>query len=220
MFKALPLLAFILFFSFELTAQNSPRLFHLTDLALRNLLQATSKAPLETVSVQIPVFQGEVSLGQSFKFEGTVDTRSLSSSSKIRDQIILHQILKVGEYPEMKITATGSLPESYQLGSSDSLELKTQMQIDYRNQKHTLTVPLMLRFFQESELTQKRMPGNLLKLSSTFDTDLTKWGLQIPEKWKSIFQPQVQIVFDAIASEKIPNSKILLPDGPKPKERS
>lgn len=220
MYKALTLLIIILFFPFELNAQVSPRVFHLTDLALRNLLQATSKAPLETVSVQIPVFQGEISFGQNFKFEGIVDTRSLSSSSKIRDQLILHQILKVGEYPEMKITATGSVPESFQLGSSDSLELKTQMQIDYRNQSHTVTVPLMLQFFKESEATQQRMPGNLLKLSSTFETDLTQWGVQIPEKWKNIFQPQVQIVFDAIASEKIPNSKILLPDGPKPKERS
>lgn len=200
-------------------SQVSPRVFHLTDLSLRNLLQATSKASLETVSVQIPVFEGEVFLDKTFKLEGLIDTRSISSSSKIRDQIVLHQILEVARFPEIKVVATGNLPASFNFDSSEPVEVPVQIAVDYRAKKQTFKAPFRIQYFKENESTQHRLPGNLMKLSADFEVDLSSFGVQIPEKWKSLFHPQVQVAFDAVASEKIPNSKILLPDGPKPKER-
>jgi hypothetical protein len=45
-------------------------------------------------------------------------------------------------------------------------------------------------------------------------------GISIPDELKSTVSSKVEVLFDAVGTSKLPNEKILLPEGPKPKERS
>lgn len=207
---------------FHIIVFAEPVTYQMTDLSLRNLLQVTSEAMLEKVSVQIPVFQGQLSWDRDkeFKLEGLVDVRSLRSGSALRDQILLYQILEVNKHPQIKVVLTSPLNPQLAPAAEGPLTLKAQAQIEYRGQTQNLEFPLKIQFYKESESTRQRLPGNLIKLSGTFDATLSSWGIPIPPQLSAVLSDQIQVVLDAVASEQIPNSKILLPEGPKPKERS
>jgi len=207
---------------FNISIFAEPVTYQMTDLSLRNLLQVTSEAMLEKVSVQIPVFQGQLSWDRDkeFKLEGLVDVRSLRSGSTLRDQILLYQILEVNKHPQIKVLLTSPLQPQLVPAGEGPLTLKARAQIEYRGQTQNLEFPLKIQFYKESESTRQRLPGNLIKLSGSFDATLSSWGIPIPPQLSAVLSDQIQVVLDAVASEQIPNSKILLPEGPKPKERS
>jgi hypothetical protein len=220
------ILRLFLILSFAISAWADPLRFQIKDLTQRNLMAFISEAPLEKMIAQCHLLRGWIeldpqSLELGIKGELELDVRSCETGSGIRDLLLQEKIWEVKNYPTANVTikkwvkeTKGSLSEK-----SDQSHL-VALSINYHDKAVTLEAPLKLTYFGESEKTRSRLPGNLLRISSELVLPLSEVGISIPDELKSTLSSKVAVVFDAVGTSKLPNDKILLPEGPKPKERS
>lgn len=185
-----------------------------------------SEAPLEKMIAQCHLLRGWIeldpqSLESGIKGELELDVRSCETGSGIRDLLLQEKIWEVKQYPTASLALNkwaketkGSLNEK--MDQPHSVELS----LNYQGKTVSLEVPLKLSYFVESDKTRNRLPGNLLRISCEKTLALSEVGISIPDELKSTLSSKVDVVFDAVGTSKLPNDKILLPEGPKPKERS
>jgi len=220
------ILRLFLIFSFAISAWADPLRFQIKDLTQRNLMAFISEAPLEKMIAQCHLLRGWIeldpqSLESGIKGELELDVRSCETGSGIRDLLLQEKIWEVKQYPTASLTLNkwaketkGSLNEK--MDQPHSVELS----LNYQGKTVSLEVPLKLSYFVESDKTQNRLPGNLLRISCEKTLALSEVGISIPDELKSTVSSKVEVLFDAVGTSKLPNEKILLPEGPKPKERT
>lgn len=200
--------------------------FEIKDLTQRNLLSLHLEAPLEKVSAQCPIFRGYLSLHtdaleKGIEGEIEFDLRSLNTNSGLRDVLIAEKILDPKQFPLAQLRINRWLQ-----GGQGALKAETAVigqvegVLSYREKTVQVKLPLQLVYFPASDKTKARLPGNLLRLSSRGQWDFKSLGILVPPELSSVLGTQAEIVFDAVGSDQMPNDKILLPEGPKPKERS
>lgn len=217
-------IALISFFSFG--AWSATQRFEVRDLSQRNLLGFTSDAPLEKVMGDCPLFKGWVELDPAqlevgIKGELEVDLRSCQTGSGLRDLLIQEQIFDLKTHPLALIQLKKWAQEiKGALGEQSSGIHSVETDVEFRGTTVALKVPVKLKYFKESEKTKQRLPGNLLRLTSQMEFDLSKFGVKISEKYSSILTPKIEITLDLVGTDKLPNEKTILPEGPKPKERA
>ncbi|NBV50653.1 YceI family protein [bacterium] len=200
--------------------------FEIKDLTQRNILTLHLEAPLEKVAAQCPMFRGYLSLHlealeKGIEGELEFDLRSLNSGSGLRDIFINEKVFDHKQFPLAKLRINrwsqaiqGPIKNETPVGGH------VEGVLSYREKTVPVKVPLQLVYFPASEKTKARLPGNLLRLSSRGQWDFKNLGISVPQELSSVFGTQAEIVFDAVGSDQTPNDKILLPEGPKPKERS
>jgi len=201
-----------LILTFPLLAASNPVRFDIKDLTQRNLLAVVSDAPLEKMIAQCHLFHGWVEvdpqdLKAGIRGELELDTRSCETGSGIRDLVLQEKVLDVKQYPLAKVQIKKWVKEAIEVS------------VDYRGKTTSLEIPLKVVFFPEGEKTKGRLPGNLLRISSQSELGLPAIGISVPEEMKQTLSSKVELIFDAVGTSKLPNDKILLPEGPKPKER-
>jgi len=198
--------------------------FEVQDLSQRNVLALISDAPLEKVIVQCSLFKGFVELDPNklesgIQGEIELDLRSCHSGSAIRDGIIQEQILDNKQHPLALIRLKKWAQEAKGSISNDSTEiLSVESEMSYRGRNYPLVIPIRLKFFKENDKTRQRLPGSLLRVSGQFELDLSRAGVSVPDKLRPIFSNRVEVMLDAVGSDRLPNDKVILPEGPKPKE--
>lgn len=210
----------------SLTAFGSSVRFEIKDLTQRNLLAFISDAPLEKMIAQCHLLRGWVELDPQqleagIQGELELDTRSCETGSGIRDIVLQEKVLTVKEYPTAKIQIKKWVKETRGILSEKAEHgYLAELVVNYRGKTASLEAPLKLSYFSEGEKTRNRLPGNLLKISSQLELPLSSVGVTIPEELKQTLSNKVEVVFDAVGTSRLPNDKILLPEGPKPKERT
>lgn len=200
--------------------------FEIKDLTQRNSLTLQLEAPLEKVVAQCPMFRGYLSLNleapeKDLEGELEFDLRSLNTSSGLRDLLISEKIFDHKQFPLAKLRIN-RWSQAIQGPIKNETPVSGQAEgvLSYRDKTVPVKVPLQLVYFPASEKTKARLPGNLLRLSSRGQWDFKNLGISVPQELSSVLGTQAEIVFDAVGSDQTPNDKVLLPEGPKPKERS
>jgi hypothetical protein len=201
--------------------------FEVQDLTQRNLFAIVSEAPLEKIVAQCSLFRGflevdPLKLESGIQGEIELDLRSCHSGSGLRDMILQEQLLDNKQYPLVLIKLKKWGQEVKGVLSQEEVPaiVLADGEVNYRGKTSQLSVPLKLRFFKESDKSRQRLPGNLVRISSQVEVELGRFGISVPEKLKPIFSKRIEVLFDAVGSDKLPNDKIIFPEGPKPKERS
>lgn len=199
--------------------------FEIRDLTQRNLMAFVSDAPLEKMIAQCHLLRGWVEvnpqqISEGIKGEIELDTRSCETGSGIRDLLLQEKILDIKQYPLAKIQIVKWVKElSGTLTEKADEKRSVELAIDYRGKITTMEAPIKLSYFLEGEKTKNRLPGNLLKISSQVELGLSSLGITIPEDLKQTLSSKLEVIFDSVGTSKLPNDKVLLPEGAKPKER-
>lgn len=198
--------------------------YELRDMSHRNLLSVSSDGPLERAVGISSWLDGWVeldpeNLAAGIKGELVTDLRAMETGVELRDLVMKDKLLQVTQYPRaVAVIKKWAKETSGKLKETPS-EHPIEVEVEVKGKKVQLTAPLKLAYFPESEFTKARLPGNLLRLSAKFSVQLEQMGIQIPDLMKALIAKSVEISVDAAASDKLPNQRALLPEGPKPKER-
>ena len=211
---------------FSLEAFGAPLRFHIKDLSQRNLLSFSIDSLLERVLAQNSLVRGWVEmdldkLETGIQGEIECDMRAFQTGSEIRDLVWQEKILETKQYPEaiLKIVDWGQTVKGA-LAKEKANDLLVKAELIYRGKKLPLLLPVRLTYFSESEKTRSKLPGNLLRFSSKVDWDFSQLGISVPSDLKSVVEERMEVVMDLVGTDKLPDEKILLPEGPKPKERN
>jgi len=206
-------------------AIGGPTRFHIKDLSQRNLLSLTVESPLEKVMGQCPLFGGWLELDldkleSGIQGEIEFDLRSFNSGSGIRDALWQEKILESKLYPQatLKLVQWGQSVKG-SLSKDKPMDFLVKAELRWRGKDPSLLVPVKLVYFSESEKTRARLPGNLLRLSGKVEVELAQMGISIPSDLRPVVGERLELVLDAVATDQLPNERVLLPEGPKPKER-
>jgi len=207
-------------------AYGAPQRFHFKDLSQRNVLSFSIDSPLEKVIAQNSLVRGWIELDldkleTGIKGEIEFDMRSFQTGSGIRDLVWQEKILETKQYPEavLKVLEWGQTIKGA-LTKEKTNDFLVKTELIYREKNLAFLLPIKLAYFTESEKTRSKLPGNLLRLSSRMDWYLSQLGITVPQDLKSVIGERMEVVLDLVGTDKLPNEKILLPEGPKPKERS
>ncbi|MFM8268781.1 MAG: hypothetical protein ACKN9V_01220 [Pseudomonadota bacterium] len=209
-----------------LSASAQPARFEIRDLTQRNLLAIVSDAPLEKMVAQCHLVRGWMELDpqaleSGIKGELEFDTRACETGSGVRDIVLQEKVLDVKEHPLASVQVKKWVKETKgSLTEKSDTAFLAEASVSYRGKTTPLEVPLKLSYFVEGEKTRKRLPGNLLRISVQIELTLSTFGVTIPDELKQTLSNKVEVVFDAVGTSKLPSDKILLPEGPKPKERT
>lgn len=220
------ILRLLLILVFAIPAAADPLRFQIQDLTQRNLMAIISDAPLEKMIAQCHLLRGWVelepqSLESGIKGELEIDVRSCETGSGIRDLLLQEKIWEVKQYPTASLTIKKWAKETKgNLTEKSEQAHNVELSLTYHDKTISLEVPLKLSYFAESDKTRNRLPGNLLRVSSEKKLSLSDVGISIPDDLKSTLSSKVDVIFDAVGTSKLPNDKTLLPEGPKPKERT
>lgn len=199
--------------------------FEIRDLSQRNLLSFTSDAPLEKFIAQCHLLKGFVSLDTENLTNGIsgeleVDLRTVTTGSQLRDLVLQEQVFELKQYPQAVIRIKKwAQPVSGILKESEAVTHLVEAELQYRSKTFPLRPTLKLTYFKEGDITRRRLPGNLLKISGQSDLELSTLGITLADSLKPLIAPRIQVSFDGVGTDKLPNDKVLLPEGPKPKER-
>jgi|688.fasta_scaffold174281_1 hypothetical protein len=199
--------------------------FEIRDLSQRNFISFISDAPLEKFIAQCHLVKGYISLdplnlagGISGELE--VDLRTIASGSQLRDIVIQEQVIESKQYSQAMIRLKKwSQPVTGGLKEAESVTHSVEAEVEYRGRTVPLRATLKLTYFKEGDTTRKRLPGNLLKVSGQTDIDLSSLGITLADSLKPLIASKIQVSFEGVGTDKLPNDKVLLPEGPKPKER-
>lgn len=198
--------------------------FEIKDAGLRNLLYLISEAPLEKILGQCNGIDGWIEVNplkvrEGIKGQLVVDLRALETGSEARNELIRDKVLSAPEHPIV-------VYEFSKHGKATGESLKKDVPVVVRAEGQlklkgiVRAVPIFLRlfYFTENDYTRGRLPGNLLKVSASFDLNLTDFGYQ-PEPSARV-APILHLSFDAVGTDFSVSSVIVpAPDGPKPKEK-
>ncbi len=202
------ILASILFLFSLAPAHAATTRFELKDIGLRNLIQVTMEGMLEkTVGISSFLF-GWIELDPDRLIDGIngeirTDLRTFHTGVAAKEDFILDKLLLVKEYPTATVTLSKLLSVSKaNLRDGQPVVAKIEGILQMKGLKKTQTFLLKLSYFRESPLTLNRGTGNLLKVSGSWDVDLTQFEVSIPENLKAQVPRFVQVSGDFVASAK------------------
>lgn len=184
--------------------------FDYRDGGLRNVIQFVSDAWLErTVGISNGL-GGYIeldpdNLADGVKGEIEFDVRTFQTGVEARNEIIRDKFLLAAENP-IAVLALTKLTSASKAKMADGqvVVMRLDGTLKVRNVTKPQTVLMKAVFLKESETTRQRLPGNLLKVSATFDVDLLNYNAAVPDALKSRVARFIQLTLDAIGSDRPP----------------
>jgi YceI-like domain len=196
--------------------------FDFRDLAQRNLIVVNSEALFErTVAISHFVSgwaEVNPSAPDSLTGEFELDVRTLDSGLELKNLQIRDQLLGSSEFPLAK--GSFHLPlasQKIKLIEGKPAIFKGEVLLKIKNISKSIPVNFKVTYFKQSEETQQRLSGNLLKVSVTGDLELAAFGILIPGKFSSLLAKTVQVSLDMLGSDRLPDNALSLPEGVKKK---
>ncbi|MBI1859424.1 MAG: YceI family protein [Deltaproteobacteria bacterium] len=206
-------------------ASAVPTRFEIKDAGLRNLIYWVNDAPLEKMIGLSNAIDGWVELNpykirEGIKGAFSTDLRTLETGSEGRNEFLREKVFQAADNPIVTFDITKLLNATGDVAKRDvPVVAKLEGQLKLRGVQKPVTLFLRLNYLPENEDTKTRLPGNLLKISTTFDVDLSEFGLAIPEAQAPRIARQIQVAFDAMATDVVTSKLVLpIPEGPKPKD--
>ncbi len=191
---------------FAIQGTAAPTRFELRDIGLRNVLQVSMEGILEKTVGITPYLFGWVELDPDRLIDGIAgevrsDLRTFHTGNPGKEDMLLEKLLTVSQFPTVTVTLSKLLSVSKaKLGEGQPIVAKVEGVMNMKGQKRPQTLLLKLSYFKESPLTKSSVPGNLLKVSGTWDVDLNQFEVVIPENFKSQVPRFVQVAGDFVAS--------------------
>lgn len=184
--------------------------FDYRDGGLRNVIQFVSDAWLErTVGISNGlggwIELDPDSLTDGVRGEIEFDVRTFQTGVEARNEIIRDKFLLAAENP-IAVLALNKLTSASKAKLADGqvVVMRLDGSLKVRNVTKPQTVLIKAVYLKESEQTRQRLPGNLLKVSATFDVDLLNYNASVPDGLKSRVARFIQLTLDAIGSDRPP----------------
>ena len=161
--------------------------FYFKDPQNRNQASFTSNAPFENFTGVATDVWGEISFDpndvkNTITGEIFISVNSIQTGIELRDEDLKGDgWLNSEKYP----TISFKLEKANQVISLDNNKIRVLMDgyFNCRGKVKVITVDAVLTYLAESELTKKRISGDLLSVVSNFDINLSDYGI------KSVFIP-------------------------------
>lgn len=184
--------------------------FEMKDPFNRNLLRADAEAAIERTTALFTYVEGwleldPLDLNLGLKGELEIDLRRLDTGVPSKNDFVREKLLTTGEFPTAKITIDKLVaPSSKALQDTVPVTARLTVKVQWRGAAREMMVPVRLTYFKSSDQTKQRLPGNLLRVSSTVDLDLSAFSVSIPEAVRARFPKQVSLLLDLTGSDKMP----------------
>lgn len=184
-----------------------PMRFEVRDAAQRDSIQVTSDAQLEKIVAINSAVLGWVEIDpdqprQGVKGEVEIDLRSFVTGNASRDSFLREKLLSTSEFPTAKFVINKPLSfASTRLVDQQPTVVRLEGTFTIRGQIRTQPILVKFTYFKQSDKTSQRLPGNLLRITSSFDLDLSSFGITIPEGLKFRVGKIVQANIDLIGND-------------------
>jgi len=167
-------------------AQPSAKTFYLNDEKGRDVVTFTSKAPLETIVGKTAKIVGFAEtdvadiMNTHARFE--VDLTTLKTGIDMRDGHMRDQYLETAKYPKAIFELTKVVSASQNsLENQKAVDVTAEGTFTVHGMTKSITVPLTITYYQESEQTKARLPGDLLHIAGTWNLLLSDYKIPIPQ---------------------------------------
>jgi polyisoprenoid-binding protein YceI len=182
--------------------------FYFKDPQNRNQVSFTSEAPFETFTGLATGVGGEVSFDpndvqNTIKGEISVFVKSIDTGIEMRDEELRGAgWLDAEKYP----TISFKIEKVEGLNFPDNNKIKLSLNGSFSCHGKTNVIPLnaTLTYLAESDLTKKRLPGDLLSVVSEFTIKLSDYGIRsifVPDRISDEINITVNIVGTNIKAE-------------------
>ena len=162
--------------------QSGMQTFYFQDPQNRNQIMFTNEALVETFNGMTTEVRGEISFDPAQlqnTFNGNISTtvKSIKTGIDIRDEDLRSERwLDAKKYPEISFNVS-KVEDVIQL-APNKLILSLVGDFSLRGKTKPIMVDFTLTFLEESELTKKRIAGDLLSLVGNFEIYLPDYGIQ------------------------------------------
>ena len=198
--------------------------FEVRDAVQRDLVVFTSDAPLEKVIGQTNAVVGWIALDidnltDPVTGEFEVDLRTFDTGMELRNDHFRDRFMNTSEFPFATFTIIRLInpPAKGKLGEQ-AVKLKAEGELKLKGLSKLLTVSMRLTYFKESPLSQQKLGGNLLRISSQMNVDVLSFGIPWNDTLKARLSRNVDVAIDLVGTDRPPLAAELPPDGVKPKE--
>ena len=175
--------------------------FYFKDPQNRNQTSFTSNAPFENFTGVSSDVWGEISFDpndvkNTIKGEIFISVNSIQTGIELRDEDLRGTgWLNSEEYPVISF----NLEKANEVISLDNNKIRVLMDgyFNCRGKVKVITVDAVLTYLAESELTKKRISGDLLSVVSNFDINLSDYGIKsvyIPNRVSDKIEVSVNIL--------------------------
>lgn len=173
----------------------------------RNLVMLVSEGQLQTITLMTTDFRLVTelyvdSIQDAPKLELAVNVSSLTTCYEELDaQVLSEEYIDFGEIETMKYSllsfATGRV---FRLENEKRIEASGRGVLSMGEQIDTVSVEMGIRYLEGNEITEMRMPGNMVHLDGTIYFRLSTFGIEVPKEQRLLVNDQVQLRFDIYAS--------------------
>ena len=154
--------------------------YDFNDQGKRNTASFVLDAPFESIHAVANGVEGTATIdGRRRTADGQFRVRvdSIRTGNDTRDEHLQNdKWLDAKRWPHVEFSFTNlKLPASYKNGKTHRLKARGELYLHGVRRK--ATVPVSVRYFAGSEMTKKRLPGNLVRIKSDFDIRLEDYGV-------------------------------------------
>jgi len=198
-------LIFAVLFTAVVFAQSATKTFYVNDEKRRDVVTFTSKAPLETIVGKTGHIIGFVEtdpeniMNTKAKFE--VDLTSVKTGIDMRDGHMRDQYLETSKFPKAVFELSKVLKaDKVNLENQKSFDMTVEGIFTVHGESLTVTIPMTITFYAETEFTQDRLPGELLHVVGNWDILLSDYKIKRPQFVIMKLEDKQKIYIDFFAS--------------------
>ncbi len=181
--------------------------FDVRDAAQRDSIQLSSDAILEKIVGVNSAIVGWIEIDpnqprQGIKGEFEVDLRSFVTGNPSRDAFLREKLLATPEFPFAKFTINKALSfGATRMNDQQPLVVRIEGTFTIRGQNKVQPILVKLTYYKQNDKTAQRLPGNLVRITSSFDLDLSAFGITIPDGLKYRVAKVVQTNVDLVGND-------------------
>lgn len=195
----------IVFFAAGAYAQTTTKTFFANDGKRRDVVTFTSKAPLEMIVGTTGHIVGFVEtdptnvMNTQARFE--VDLTTVKTGIDVRDGHMRDQYLETAKYPKAIFELTRVVEAAQTaLENQKSNALLVEGNFSVHGITKTITIPLTITYYQESEQTKGKLPGDLMRIEAAWSILLSDYKITRPQFIIMKLDDKQKIDIDVFAS--------------------
>jgi len=170
----------------------------------RNTVMFTSEAPLETIIGRTSALYGYVdfnldSLSDSPMAFFECDLAKLKTGIDLRDEHMRSvDYLATDSFPSAKLNLIGIRRTSEEIIRNETVaNIVARGEFSLHGMLDTVNVTITATYFEANEVTETRLPGDILKFKADFDIRMSKFGITIPKEAILKLDDRIHVHIDA-----------------------
>jgi polyisoprenoid-binding protein YceI len=184
--KKLVIAGILLTLAISANAQTTSKTFYANDDKKKDVVMFTSQAPLETIVGKTAEIVGIVDVDptdvSTAKARFEVDLATLKTGIDMRDTHMREQYLEVAKYPKAIFELTKVVKNSQTtLDDMKPVDLTVEGNFTVHGVTKTITIPMKVTYFKESEGTKSRLPGDIVHVQANWDLLLSDYAINRPQ---------------------------------------